>query len=63
MKITAVETIRLAEFANVLWVQVHTDRGLIGLGETFFGARAAEAYVHESAAPVLLGRDPQLPLS
>jgi L-alanine-DL-glutamate epimerase-like enolase superfamily enzyme len=58
MKITAVETIRLEEFANVLWVQVHTDGGLTGLGETFFGPRAAESYIHESAAPLLLGCDP-----
>ena len=58
MKITALETIRLDEFPNVLWVRVHTDEGLVGLGETFFGARAVEAYLHESAAPKLLGRDP-----
>lgn len=58
MKVTALETIRLAEFPNLIWVQVHTDEGLIGLGETFFGARAVEAYLHESAAPYLLGKDP-----
>lgn len=58
MKITAVETLRLDEFANVLWVLVHTDAGLSGLGETFFGARAAEAFIHESAAPRLIGQDP-----
>jgi galactonate dehydratase len=58
VKITAVETIRLAEFANVLWVQVHTDAGISGLGETFFGARTVEAYIHESVAPQLLGADP-----
>ncbi len=58
MKITAVETIRLAEFANVLWVRVHTDAGITGLGETFFGPRAVEAFIHESAAPRLIGRDP-----
>jgi galactonate dehydratase len=57
MKITEVETLRLDEFPNVLWVLVHTDEGLTGLGETFFGARAAEAYVHETAAPYLLGKD------
>jgi L-alanine-DL-glutamate epimerase-like enolase superfamily enzyme len=57
MKITAVETIRLDEFSNICWVRIHTDEGIVGLGETFFGARAVEAYVHESAAPVLLGRD------
>ena len=43
MKITAVETIRLGEFPNLLWVHIHTDEGLIGLGETFFGPRAVEA--------------------
>lgn len=57
MKVTEVETLRLDEFPNVLWVLVHTDEGLTGLGETFFGARAAEAYVHETAAPYLLGKE------
>jgi len=60
MKVTAVETIRLGEFPNVLWVQVHTDEGLIGLGETFMGAAAVEAYIHETAGPYLVGRDPLL---
>ena len=55
MMIVRVDTLRLDEFPNVLWVLVHTDEGLTGLGETFFGARAAEAYVHETAAPYLLG--------
>src|SRR2546429_6865613 len=38
--------------------EVRTDDGPVGLGETFFGAQAVEAYIHESAAPYLLGRDP-----
>ena len=58
MKVTKVETIWLEEFSNVIWIQVHTDEGLIGLGETFFGARAVEAYIHETIAPYLLGKDP-----
>lgn len=58
MKIIGIETIRAAEHPNCLWVQVHTDEGLIGLGETFFGAKAIEAYIHETAAPQLLGADP-----
>ena len=58
MKITRVETIRLEEFQNLLFVRVHTDTGIIGLGETWFGARAVEAYVHETVAPYLLGQDP-----
>jgi L-alanine-DL-glutamate epimerase-like enolase superfamily enzyme len=58
VKITAIETIQLEEFPNLLWVHVHTDEGLVGLGETFFGPAAAAAYVHETAAPRLLGQDP-----
>jgi galactonate dehydratase len=57
MKVTRVETLRLDEFPNLLWVQVHTDEGLVGLGETFFGARAVEAYIHESVAPYLIGKE------
>ena len=43
MKITAVETVRLTEFANIIWVRLHTDEGPVGLGETFMGAAAVEA--------------------
>ena len=32
MKVTAIETITLQEFPNLLWVQVHCDEGLVGLG-------------------------------
>ena len=58
MKITALETLRLGEFPNLLWVRLHTDEGLVGLGETFMGAEAVEAYLHETVAPNLLGQDP-----
>ncbi len=58
LKITQVETIRLGEFPNLLWVRLHTDEGLVGLGETFMGAAAVEAYIHEWAAPKLIGKDP-----
>jgi len=59
VKITAIETIRLDEFSNILWVRVYTDAGIVGLGETWFGAKAIEGYIHESVAPVALGRDPR----
>ena len=58
MKITALETLRTAEFANVLWVRVHTDAGVIGLGETFYGAGAVEAHLHDTLAGRLLGKNP-----
>ena len=58
MKITALETIRIAERPNLIWLQVHTDAGLSGLGETFFGATTVEAHVHDYIAPRVIGRDP-----
>ena len=57
MKIIAIETIQLAEFPNLCWVQVCTDEGPVGLGEAFFGAAATVAYIHESAAPRPLGQE------
>src|SRR5690606_32325162 len=49
MQITAVETLRLTEFANIIFVRIRTDQGMSGLGETWFGAAATEAYIHETA--------------
>jgi L-alanine-DL-glutamate epimerase-like enolase superfamily enzyme len=59
MKITALETIRIAERPNLIWLQVYTDAGISGLGETFFGAAAVEGHVHEFIAPRVIGRDPR----
>ena len=42
---------------NNLWVRIHTDDGLIGLGETYYTPRAIAAIVHDTYAPLLLGRD------
>jgi len=56
-KIVCVRTIRIAERPNLIWVELETDDGLIGLGESFRGAQATEAVVHEQIAPWLIGRD------
>src|SRR5271167_4349930 len=58
MKITALETIRIDEFPNLIWLQVRTDEGVSGLGETFYLSKTFEAYVHEALAQKLLGRNP-----
>jgi L-alanine-DL-glutamate epimerase-like enolase superfamily enzyme len=58
MKITGIETIRIEERPNLLWLHVRTDEGLTGLGETFFMAETVEAYLHEYVAPRVIGRDP-----
>jgi galactonate dehydratase len=50
MKIISIETLRTEEFANVPWARVHTDTGVIGLGETSYGAGVVEAHIHDILA-------------
>ena len=56
-KIVCLRTIRIAERANLIWVELETDDGMVGLGESFRGAQATEAVLHEQVAPWLIGRD------
>jgi galactonate dehydratase len=58
MKVTGIETIRLREFPSILFLQIHTDAGLIGLGENCVGVETVETFIHESVAPRLLGKNP-----
>jgi galactonate dehydratase len=58
MKIVELETLRVEEFPNLLWLRVRSDEGLVGLGETFMAPRTVETYLHEVVAPKALGRDP-----
>jgi L-alanine-DL-glutamate epimerase-like enolase superfamily enzyme len=57
--VTALRTIRLPERPKLIWVEIETEDGLTGLGETFRGAQAVEAVLHEQIAPALLGRPAQ----
>ena len=58
-RITALRTTRIAERPNLIWVELETEDGLTGLGETFRGASAVEAVLHDQVAPWLIGRDAQ----
>jgi galactonate dehydratase len=58
MKVTGIQTIRLPEHPQMLWLQVLTDEGITGLGETCLGPATVEAHLHETVAPYLIGQDP-----
>jgi galactonate dehydratase len=58
MKITKLETIHLADYPYILFVAVHTDAGIVGYSDTFYMTDAVRGYIHQFAAPMLLGRDP-----
>jgi galactonate dehydratase len=66
MKITRVETIELRQSTSVhwgvigwLWVRIHTDEGIIGLGETCPASAAEKAVVLNDLGPRMIGRDPR----
>jgi galactonate dehydratase len=66
MKITAIETLLYRTGVVVhagriawLWVRIHTDEGVVGLGETFPSGEAERAVVEKHLAPILLGKDPR----
>ena len=64
MKITKVETIELRRSTSVhwgtvgwLWVRIHTDQGITGLGETCPASAVERAVVLNDLAPQMIGRD------
>lgn len=66
MRITKVETVELCQSTSVhwgvigwMWVRVHTDDGIIGLGETCPASAVEKAVVLHDLAPRLIGRDPR----
>ena len=59
VKITRIDTLRLDEFPSLVYVLVHTDEGLVGLGETFFFAARSRGARPRTVAQYLLGKDPR----
>lgn len=54
MKITRIDTVRVEAHPNLLWVEIHTDDGLVGLGETFYVPGAVASVIHDVAAQHLI---------
>lgn len=55
--IRCLRTYRLPDRPSLIWLEIETSDGLVGLGETFRGAATVETCLHEELAPWLLGRD------
>ncbi|MEV4736836.1 MULTISPECIES: mandelate racemase/muconate lactonizing enzyme family protein [unclassified Microbacterium] len=54
VRIVRIDTLRTSLQSNVTLVVLHASDGTVGIGETFYGASAVEAYIHDVAAPALL---------
>ena len=57
MKITAIESLQWAEYPRLMVVRVHTDGGIIGLGETVDKIPGAKGALHGTIAPLVLGQE------
>lgn len=58
MKITAIESLQWPDYPRLMVVRVHTESGLIGLGETVDKIPGAKGALHGTLAPLLLGQNP-----
>jgi galactonate dehydratase len=58
MKISRVRTYVHTDFPNVFHIEVETDSGLVGLGESYYFASSLAHFTEEFAGPQILGKDP-----
>lgn len=58
MRITAIESLQWAEYPRLLLVRVHTDCGIIGLGETVEKIPGSRGALHGTISPLILGQNP-----
>jgi len=58
-KIVKIESVRSAIQPNVTHILVTDSDGITGLGETFYGATAVEAHLHDVIVPTLIAESPR----
>lgn len=58
MKIQEIRTLHFATFPNITFLEVVTDSGIVGLGETYYTPKSVTAYLAEVLAPMVLDSDP-----
>lgn len=58
MKITEIRTVHFATFPNITFLELVTDSGIVGLGETYYTPKSVTAYLAEVLAPMVLDSDP-----
>ncbi len=58
MKITSVETVQLPAHPRHLWVLVHTDAGITGIGEGTDKPELTKTAIHNFCAEIMIGEDP-----
>ena len=55
-RLRRITTMQHETWPNLVWVEIEDEDGVTGLGETFSMADSVVSYIHEGAAPYLLGQ-------
>lgn len=58
MKITAVESLHWKAYPRFVVIRIHTDEGIIGLGETVEKTEGTKGALHGTISPLILGQNP-----
>jgi L-alanine-DL-glutamate epimerase-like enolase superfamily enzyme len=58
MKITEVRTYNHDEFPNLIQVEVMTDEGITGTGESYYFGNSVAAFIQEFLGPAIVGENP-----
>ena len=58
MKISSVKPFVHPDFPNLVYVEVTTDEGIVGLGESYYFGSTVAHFINEFAGPAILGKDP-----
>ena len=58
MKISEVRTYNHADFPNLIQVEVSTDEGITGTGESYYFGSSIAAFIQEFLGPAIIGENP-----
>ncbi|MBK5252389.1 MAG: mandelate racemase/muconate lactonizing enzyme family protein [Peptostreptococcaceae bacterium] len=58
MKITSIETVQIPKFPRHIWVMVHTDQGITGIGEGYDKPELTKVAIHNFCSEIILGQNP-----
>ncbi|MDP6425989.1 MAG: mandelate racemase/muconate lactonizing enzyme family protein, partial [Dehalococcoidia bacterium] len=56
--IEQITTIRNPEYPHIVWLEIKSSDGHVGLGETSFSTDAVESLIHGEFSEYLIGKDP-----
>ena len=55
-RVTRLTTVQVDWLPNLVWVEIESDDGVVGLGETFFHGDVVAEFLHRTVAPYLVGQ-------